>query len=72
MKFTSLASLFSPYSIADSLEVLLSNIFLTENPVLNLLRKYLKPIEPSTAVPEVFPMFNDGSPKSITSTLEKS
>ena len=72
IKLTSLANLFSPYSIEDWLEVLLSSMFFTENPVLNLFKKYLNQIEPSTAVPDVCPILRDGSPMSTTSTLEKS
>ena len=72
IKFTSLANLFSYTLFEDSFEILLAKIFLTDNPVLNLLRKYLKPNAPSIAVPELFPIINEGSPKSKTSTDEKS
>ena len=41
MKFTSLASLFSNKLLDVSLEIFLSRTFLTEIPVLNLLRKYV-------------------------------
>ena len=50
----------------------LSRIFFTEIPVLNLLRKYLTPKAPSTTLLEVFPIAKEGSPKSTTSTPEKS
>ena len=47
-------------------------MFFTDIPVLNLFRKYLTPKDPSTTLLELFPILRDGSPKSITSTSEKS
>ena len=72
IKLTSRANLFSYTLFEDSLDKLLSKIFLIDIPVLNLLRKYLIPNAPSIAVPELFPITKEGSPKSKTSTLEKS